>query len=52
MTIRRFAKIVAASPLEFAEFEAVPIRRLRWIANRFTREFTTAIIRCRLVPRD
>jgi SAM-dependent methyltransferase len=51
MTIRRFEKLVAASPFRFAWFEAVPIRRLRPLANRLTREFTTAVVRCRLVPR-
>jgi SAM-dependent methyltransferase len=52
MTVRRFRKLVEASPLRFAEFEAVPIRRLRRVANRVTREFTTAIVRCRLVSRN
>ncbi|HKZ81729.1 MAG TPA: methyltransferase domain-containing protein [Pyrinomonadaceae bacterium] len=52
MTIRRFKEIVAQSDFRFASFEAVPIRRLRLVANRFTREFTTAIVRCRLVPAD
>lgn len=52
ITVRRFEKLVAESPFRFAEFETVPIRRLRPIANRVTREFTTAIVRCTLVPRD
>ena len=51
MTIRRFRSIVAESDFKFAEFEPVPIRKLRIIANRVTREFTTAIVRCKLVPR-
>jgi SAM-dependent methyltransferase len=51
MTIRRFESIVAASDFRFAEFEPVPIRKLRPVANRLTREFTTAIVRCKLVPR-
>jgi SAM-dependent methyltransferase len=51
MTIRRFQSIVAESDFEFAEFEPVPIRKLKPIANRLTREFTTAIVRCKLVPR-
>jgi len=51
MTVRRFEQYVAASPFRFERFEAVPIRRLAPIANRVTREFTTAIVRCRLVPR-
>jgi SAM-dependent methyltransferase len=51
MTIRRFIDLVAASPLRFARFELLPIRPLRLIANRMTREFTTAAVRCELVPR-
>lgn len=52
MTIAKFSALVAASPLRLASLEAVPIRRLAPIANRVTREFTTAIVRCTLVPRD
>jgi len=51
MTIRRFESIVAESDFKFAGFEPVPIRKLKPIANRLTREFTTAIVRCKLVPR-
>jgi SAM-dependent methyltransferase len=52
MTIRRFERIVRESPFEFARFEAVPIRKLQMLASRLTREFTTAVVRCKLVPRD
>lgn len=51
MTIRRFQSIVTASHFKFAEFEPVPIRKLKAFANRWTQEFTTAIVRCKLVPR-
>jgi SAM-dependent methyltransferase len=51
MTIRRFIRLVEASPLRFASFELLPIRPLRRIANRMTREFTTAAVRCVLEPR-
>ena len=51
MTIRRFESIIAESDFKFADFEPVPIRKLKPIANRLTREFTTAIVRCKLVPR-
>jgi SAM-dependent methyltransferase len=51
LTIGRFEQIVAQSEFEFASFEAVPIRKLRPIANRLTREFTTSVVRCRLVPK-
>jgi SAM-dependent methyltransferase len=51
MTLRRFETIVDKSDFKFAEFEPVPIRKLQFVANRLTREFTTAIVRCKLVPR-
>lgn len=51
MTISRFERIVNNSPFELASLEAVPIRSLRWLANRVTREFTTAVVRCTLRPR-
>jgi SAM-dependent methyltransferase len=51
MTIARFEKLVACSPFKFASFEAVPIRLLRPFHNRATREFTTAVVHCRLVKR-
>lgn len=52
MTINRFEQIVEKSPLCFAEFEARPIRNLKPLANRLTREATTSIIRCKLISRD
>lgn len=52
LTISRFEKIVAESDFQFADFRAVPIRKLRPIANRLTREFTTAVVKCKLVPRQ
>ena len=51
MTIARFEKLIAASSLRFASLELVPIKKLRPFHNRLTREFTTAIVRCRLVKR-
>lgn len=51
MTIRKFEKLVAESPFRFASFETVPIRKLRILHNRLTREFTTAVVRCRLIKR-
>ncbi|HKP12333.1 MAG TPA: methyltransferase domain-containing protein, partial [Blastocatellia bacterium] len=51
MTIRRFKKLVAASEFEFAAFEAVPMRSLRWLAHVMPREFCTAVVRCRLVQK-
>jgi hypothetical protein len=52
ITVRRFENLVGNSPFKFAEFDAIPIRRLRPIASRLTREFTTAVVRCKLVPRE
>lgn len=51
MSIGRFVAFIAASPLRFAHLETVPIRKLRHLHNRLTREFTTAVVRCRLVAR-
>ncbi len=48
MTVRRFSRIVAESGYAVEHFEAVPIRRLRFLATGPTRELLTAIIRCRL----
>ncbi len=52
MTIRRFERIVATSPFQFDRLELVPIRRLAPAANRLTREWTTAVVRCTLMLRD
>ena len=49
MTIRRFERLVAESDFTFQSFETIPIRGLRMLSNRLTREFTTAIVRCKLV---
>jgi len=51
MTIGRFEKLVGQSPFQFVSQELVPIRKLRPLHNRFTREFTTAIVRCLLRKR-
>jgi SAM-dependent methyltransferase len=52
MTIAHFEELISESDFEFADFEPVPIRRMQKISNRLTREFTTAIVRCKLVPRS
>jgi hypothetical protein len=51
--ILRAANPSKASPSDFVaeRFDALPIRRLAWLANPLTREFTTARVRCELVPR-
>ena len=51
LTVRQFEKIVAQSEFEFESIEAVPIRKLKPLANKLTREFTTAVVKCKLVPR-
>ena len=51
MTVRRFIETVARSPLRFAHLDLTPIRRLGLLHNRLTREFTTAVVYCRLVRR-
>lgn len=51
MTIARFEQLVAESELQFESFELVPIKRLRLIAGRLTREFTTSVVRCVLVAK-
>jgi len=52
MTVARFIALVEESPLKIDRLETVPIRKLKTIANHWTREFTTAIVRCTLVHRD
>lgn len=51
MTIGRFESLVKESELNFSSFELIPIRGLKRFHNRFTREFATAIVRCRLVKK-
>lgn len=51
MTVGRFERLIASSPFRAEQLEVVPIRRLRPIANRLTREFTTSVVRCQLVAR-
>jgi SAM-dependent methyltransferase len=52
LTLKRFESIVAQSDFVAQSFEAVPIRKLRMLANRLTREFTTAVVKCKLVPKS
>ncbi len=51
MTIGKFLEIVQESQFETKQFVTVPIRRLASLHNRWTREFTTATVRCRLEKR-
>jgi SAM-dependent methyltransferase len=48
MTIGRFENILKRSPFAVEQFELVPIRRMKPLHHWVTREFLTAIVRCRL----
>src|SRR5215467_227869 len=49
MTIARFERLVRNSPFFVDHLETVPIRKARLFHNRVTREFVTAVVRCKLV---
>jgi SAM-dependent methyltransferase len=49
MTIARFERLLRASPFVVDSLETKPIRKLRLVHNRLTREFTTSVVRCRLL---
>jgi SAM-dependent methyltransferase len=51
MSIAKFEKLISYSPFKFSNIELVPIGKLRPFHNHITREFTTAVVRCRLVKR-
>lgn len=51
MSIRRFERIIAASSLEQVELRLTPIRALRAIHCRATREFSSALVFARLRKR-
>jgi SAM-dependent methyltransferase len=48
MTISRFESLVENSPFEIESLECVPIRKAKVCHNIATREFLTAVVRCRL----
>lgn len=52
MTIRQFRQLVAKSDFTMEKFEPVPIRKLRWLSNPLTREFTTSVVRCVLITKN
>jgi len=52
MTISRFERLINKSDFKIEYFEPVPIKKLRPLHNRLTREFTTSIVRCKLIPRN
>lgn len=51
LSVKRFRRIVAQSEFEFESIEPVPIRKLKFLSNKWTREFTTAVVKCKLVPK-
>jgi 2-polyprenyl-3-methyl-5-hydroxy-6-metoxy-1,4-benzoquinol methylase len=51
MSIAKFEELIASGPLRFASLDLVPIKKLRFLHNRLTREFMTAIVRCSLAKR-
>ena len=48
MTIERFERMATKSAFEIEAIEAVPVRRLRRVHCKWTREWTTAIVRATL----
>ena len=52
MTVARFHRLVRTCPLRLRAFEARPIRKLRWAANRLTRELVTSVVLCELSRDD
>jgi 2-polyprenyl-3-methyl-5-hydroxy-6-metoxy-1,4-benzoquinol methylase len=48
MTVSRFVKLAKQSGFEIQFLRIVPIRPLRWLHNRLTREFTTSVVQCAL----
>jgi 2-polyprenyl-3-methyl-5-hydroxy-6-metoxy-1,4-benzoquinol methylase len=49
MTVSRFEKLAGLSGMRIESLKVVPIRPLRLIHNRWTREFTTSIVQSKLV---
>lgn len=52
MTISYFEQLVHRTGFKLLDYETVPIRKLRRLHNRLTREFTTAIVRAKLLKPD
>ena len=46
MTVRRFLRLLSQSGFEVEYLRVVPIRPLRLLHNRLTREFTTSVVQC------
>jgi SAM-dependent methyltransferase len=50
MTIGRFERLLAGSDFWVEQFDTPPIKKLRILHNRLTREFFTSFVRCTLAP--
>jgi SAM-dependent methyltransferase len=48
MTLARFECLIRASQFTIESLKIVPIRRLRWLHNRVTREFCTSVVQAEL----
>lgn len=48
MTIGRWERLVADSGFKCSSYELVPIRKIKWLHCRLTREWSTSLIRARL----
>ncbi|MGO9131167.1 MAG: hypothetical protein ACLQIS_15735 [Bryobacteraceae bacterium] len=48
MSVGEFAHMISRSPFAAESLELTPIRNLRWLHCRQTREFTASLVRCRL----
>jgi hypothetical protein len=51
MTVGAFQNLLERSAFDVKRFDAVPIKRFRYLANPVTREFLTSIVQCELAPR-
>jgi len=49
MTIKRFVNLIQNSQFSIDLLETVSIKKLRFLHNRFSREFTTSIVKCKLI---
>jgi hypothetical protein len=46
MTVARFLQLLDRSDFRVVTLRVIPIRPLRWLHTRLTREFTTSVVQC------
>jgi len=51
MSVKRFERTVSRSPLKIESMRTIPIRKLRWLHCRLTRELLTSVVQATLVHR-